>query len=359
MNLSILFFIFTRRENNKQWTRLGLACREFITFTTNSTCRGHLPLRSVVRFANNRFSTMNFSTTEQQLHFVLWTACDRPLLRFFGPYTWIKVLALFMVIVGLIGNTLTVTVVACRKEMRTPTYTMIACLAVTDAVSLMMWYTELYTNTWYWMSKCFRVKIRGPYFDVHTVLNFAKSNAATHLCLFALIRYIAVVHPLTFQQSVTPKRVILLSVIGWLVIFIFVMIIAFISDNVEASSRYKVRLLLDVLYFIVPTTIFLTFHCLKVRALRRSPSLHNNVEHRMNIIVIIILSIFVLVALETPLIRLLILFDAMNFYVRGVGNLLFLFNCANNPVIYFIPTFLKLVRHLQCSASHVNVWDTI
>ena len=287
------------------------------------------------------------STTELQLH------CDLPLLKHSGPYTWIKVLALFMAIVGLIGNILTVTVVACRKELRTSTYSMIACLAVADAVSLLLWFSELYTYMWYLLNDCVGVQISGPYFNPNTLLNFARSNAATHLCIFAFIRYIAVVHPLTFQQNVTPKKVIILSVIGWFVVFIFVMSFAGVFDNIEASPQYKVLLVLDVLYFVVPTTIFSTFHCLKVRALRRSPSLNNNVEHRMNIIVIIILSIFVFVASAALLLRLLFLFDVSNAYVQAVGNLLFLFNCAINPVIYFIPSLLKLLRRLQCSACNV------
>ena len=283
---------------------------------------------------------MNLSTTEQQL---LWTDCDWPLLKNYGPYTWIKVLSLLMLIAGLSGNALTVTVVACKKELRTSTYSMIACLAVADAVSLLQWFTELYTDMWYLVTDCFGVKIRGPYFNHDAVMNFSRSNAATQLCIFAFIRYIAIVHPLTFQQSVTPKRVIILSVIGWLVVFIFVMSIACLFDN-EPSSRSKVLLMLDILYFVVPTTILSTFHWFKVRALRKSPSLNNNVEHRMNIIVIIIISIFVFVASAALLLRSLHIFYVLNSYVRAVVNLLFLFNCAINPIIYFIPSLFEFVR---------------
>ena len=59
------------------------------------------------------------------------------------PYL-VVVLLIFMF--GFIGNIVTVAVISCWRKLHTPTFTMIACLAVSDAYSLLSYTLYMYTN---------------------------------------------------------------------------------------------------------------------------------------------------------------------------------------------------------------------
>ena len=47
---------------------------------------------------------------------------------------------------GFLGKIVTVVVISCLRKLHTPTSTMIACLALSDAYSLLVWFIDQLTN---------------------------------------------------------------------------------------------------------------------------------------------------------------------------------------------------------------------
>ena len=250
-------------------------------------------------------------------------------------------------VLGVIGNILTVVVICCSKKLHTPTFTMIACLAVSDTFSLLMFFLMSYTNTIYLVYFCTGMKIEHSTILL-TVMPFqGRLNAGTQLCLLASVRYMAIVKPLWFRVHITTKKVVIMSVFGWIFVFIFSLVCAIFEEYVF-TSRSKVCNIyrfMNFVSFIIPTSIFIILHCLKLRALRRSPSLNNKSLVRMNVVMTLIVMIYILSSASMAIKRAINCFESSFLELTSIAVLL---NCAINPLIYFFasPPILNRLRHV-------------
>ena len=212
---------------------------------------------------------------------------------------------------------------------------MIACLAVSDAYSLLqhfLWhYTLLYNRVFY--NFC----VDREAYDIarNITIYIGRYNAGFHLCLLAIVRYMAVVHPIKFKTYCSSKKVILSSLFTWIVVLLFSTLCTIVVINrhqIFKSRRqsYDFRASLSFLNFVIPTLLFITLHCLKMRALRRSPALNKNTSRKMTIVITVIILIYVASSASIALGQ----FE-IEFFGK-INTLAFITSCAVNPFIYFM-----------------------
>ena len=170
------------------------------------------------------------------------------------------------------------------------------------------------------------------------------------LCILACLRFTAIVYPFKLKTHCTCKVVILMSMAGWVAILIVSGIYGFFIHTVVYTIFCAVVMAREGVNFLIPSSVFIVLHCLKLRALRRSPSLSNNSSWGMNVIMIIVLSIYSISSASLLIYSFMACyFNYKNNYVFITVKISFLINCAANPFIYF---FLITTN---CTAAPKNV----
>ena len=306
---------------------------------------------------------MNYTTTST-LDYLYNEQCkDRP---FFRPpdNVWSLVILLISTL-GFIGNIVTVAVISCWRKLHTPTYTMIACLAVSDAYSLLLFAMSILTNlTRLIICKAIFSRSSFPVTFITTNAFFkglARNNGGMQICILACLRFTAIVHPL--KAYCTCRAVIVVSVVA--------SVIMLLSSAVESilffvvGRNCVVATPMCALNFIVPCTVFLSLHCLKLRVLRRSPMLNRISSLRMNVVLLLLMSIYVISSASNLLGQIfscyIIVTGFETHFIHMMISVISLsFNCAVNPFIYFFssPAVVHLYQKMwhrlcnRCQESH-------
>ena len=305
-------------------------------------------------------------TTNVTLDYTTYDRCGGiPLFRSVDNSSFfLAVLLLFTS--GFVGNIVTVCVISCWRKLHTPTYTMIACLAVSDAYSLVIMTLHYLTNILLLIFCSQYKEIMSPSaFPVKLVTfnafaGLGRYNAGMQLCVFACLRFTAIVHPLKYKTYCTCKSVIVVSVVASAIILISCAVISTLNNVLRRIYYCAIHGSMYTLNFIVPTSIFILLHCLKLRALRRSPALRNNSSSRMNIVLLVLMSVYTISCTSTLIGN--ILACHMNIYSTHINffiSMSFLFNCAANPFLYFFssPPILQFFRkmwHRLCNTCEVR-----
>ena len=255
---------------------------------------------------------------------------------------------------GCIGNVVTVVIISCWRKLHTPTFTMLACLAVSDAYSLISYTLILDTNMeGIIRCQCFKWRCNANSYYISItfqILNrLGRFTAGMQLCILALLRYIAIVYPLKFKTYCTCKLVILMSLLGAVVILIFAVVFVILVQKIVTNACVPLSLS-DVLNFIIPSLIFIVLHILKLREIRLSPSLNISSLLKMNIVITIVLSIYVTSSASVMIIniRYCHMDGKIDMYWIFITKIFFLGNCAINPFIYFFssPPIVQLFRNI-------------
>ena len=232
---------------------------------------------------------------------------------------------------GFIGNLITIAVISYSRKLHTPTFTMIACLAVSDAFSLFVCVLLYYTiNTYVLLRLCSGMNKKLVGTLKHILDLQSRLNAGSQLCLLASLRYMAIVNLLRFKLVCTSKRVVIMSVLGWLFVLISSASAVFIGAYIYVFNSDKqfcnIMLFMNVANFVIPTSICITLHCLKLRALRRSPSLNNKSLARMNVVITLVVVIYILSSSAIFIDRAMVCYAS---HSLGVDKIVFSFKLCN------------------------------
>ena len=167
------------------------------------------------------------------------------------------------------------------------------------------------------------------------------------LCVLACLWFTAIVYPLKFKTYCTCKAVLVMSIGGSVVSLIISIAVAVLTMAVEYEEYYAVSTVIFTVNFIVPSSIFTVLHCLKLRALRRSPALNSNSSLKMNVVVSVVLSIYV-ISSASMMMNFILVWQYEIVFLSLVTSLSFLINCAINPFIYFFssPPIVQLFRKI-------------
>ena len=259
---------------------------------------------------------------------------------------------------GFLGNIVTVVVISCWRKLLTPTFTMIACLTVSDACSLLVWFIDQLTNVsslllcneflanFIYQSSFPANRVRKIY---NAFSGLARYNGSLQLCVLACLRVTAIVYPHKYQINCTCKTVIVVSIVASVIILI---------ASVVNSAFYQgcaTMIPMFAINFIVPTIVFISLYCLKLRALRRSPALNRISSLRMIVVLIFLMSVYVMSSASILFSRIFYCHE-MEFhkYFKSILTISYLFNCAVNPFIYFfssppIAQFFRKMWHRLCN----------
>ena len=180
-------------------------------------------LKHLIIFSGFKVSTMNDSTNSSADNI---SSCeDVPFLKskLVDDVPYLVAVAI-IVTSGFTGNMFTVVIILCWRKLHSPTFTMIACLAVSDTLSLLSYTMYSYTNV-YSLILCtdFRKTVGDfvTFVTFHTLIGLGRFNAGMQLCILACLRFRAIVYPLKFKTYCTSKAVIAMSVLGSVMVFIF------------------------------------------------------------------------------------------------------------------------------------------
>lgn len=262
-----------------------------------------------------------------------------------------------IVLIGVFGNSLTIGLIMFEKKFHTPTYVTIACLSCSDMMALTFSYLFRFVS---------------PFNMVHS---FVISGVAIsclhvstcHVIMFAILRYLIVAHPLWSRKHVGIKAVLITSLCLW----IYGVTYGIIHIRIFKKSNSKaVIVAIDRIFeIVVPLGLILTFHCLKLRHLKRSETRIISIQAKRMFRVISFIACTYFVTM-TPIWTLVILRVTKVFdddvpdymcFTFAAAIVIYLLNFVIDPFIYFVfsPTFRKqIIRYSKCSNRYMYNTNT-
>lgn len=191
----------------------------------------------------------------------------------------------FIILIGLLGNIITILYVTFTKQLHTPTFLAICSLAITDFLICMISLIVLLAG-------------KNDFFHRHLlvvsyILHFiAMIKSSCDVVFLFSLRYVLIVHQLKCKQYLTNSLVISASLTLWVytfIVFVLVQLIGYFIQNTNMSEyeKYSIGTTVSMLIItLLPVTIILVLHCLKMRKLR-STTVNTAVTRRMSFIIII------------------------------------------------------------------------
>ncbi|KAI4871533.1 hypothetical protein NFI96_017483 [Prochilodus magdalenae] len=247
-----------------------------------------------------------------------------------------------LLLLGLLGNILTILVVWLRPQMRSTTYLYLSSMAVSDILMLVLMPLDLYKH----------LKLS------QFVSECCTFSSILHMTALGAERYLAVCFPLRARLLVTRGRVRALIAALWVVAVLSsapVLVLVGVesvgggesecrsTQYAQSSGLLTAMLWLYNLYFIIPLTLLSLLYGLIARTLRQRAHAHRDHTHRQTLrMMVVIVLVFVLCWLPFHVGRTLFSlspdYSAALYYISQYLNLvsfvLFYLSAAINPLLY-------------------------
>ncbi|XP_066528927.1 growth hormone secretagogue receptor type 1-like [Hoplias malabaricus] len=259
-----------------------------------------------------------------------------------------------LLLLGLMGNILTILVVWLRPQMRSTTYLYLSSMAVSDILILGLMPLDLYKLWWYqpWLLGDVVCKLS------QFVSECCTFSSILHMTALGAERYFAVCFPLRARLLVTRGRVRALIASLWVVAVLSsapVLVLVGVerlgegisecrsTEFAQSSGLMTAMLWLYNLYFIIPLTLLSLLYGFIARTLRHRDHAHRDHTHRQTLrMMVVIVLVFVLCWLPFHVGRTLFSLtpdpSAALYYVSQYLNLvsfvLFYLSAAINPLLY-------------------------
>ncbi|XP_062872063.1 growth hormone secretagogue receptor type 1-like [Trichomycterus rosablanca] len=266
----------------------------------------------------------------------------------------VTTLCVALLVLGLMGNILTILVVCLRPQMRSTTYLYLSSMAVSDIMMLALMPLDLYKLWWYrpWLLGNAVCKLS------QFVSECCTFSSILHMTALGAERYVGVCFPLRARLLVTRGRVRALIAVLWLVAAVSagpVLVLVGVEPEddgmmecrvtrwAESSELMVAMLWLSNLYFIVPLTALTLLYTLIARRLRRRKHLHRDHTHRQTLrMMVVIVCVFVVCWLPFHVARTLFCLSLdsnvhlyfLSQYLNLVSFVLFYLSAAVNPLLY-------------------------
>ena len=247
------------------------------------------------------------------------------------------VTSLIIIVFGLIGNTVTVLSVSCIKDLRKPTYLIIASLACADTLCLIIQRIAKSFDT---------VRYAIP-FDVFMAISAALTGASTHHVIgLSIFRLRILKHPMRFRQHMTRKRTAKYISCCW-ILGVVIGTGAFGLSYMEKHKALQtaVIIFLFVLDVVVYQLILLIIHILKIVELKRSTVYQERISPHIKklsnmMCCIILVNIISNLPMWTTFSLLTMFHEAYELtlircYILPISFLLLVARHSLNPVIFF------------------------
>ena len=280
--------------------------------------------------------------------------------------TPVYIIAFIIFAFGLIGNIITIAKITFDPRFKRPVFICLRCLATADLTSLIIRYTLNFTTLQRYLQYCHRINLP----TVSAFLFFGSHhNSAFHVVMLSAMRFFLVLRPLKYKQIISNRRVNIASAFVWVVSFIIGFIFAISTSMTSKESEINIGY--SGYIFFIPCFLIIVFHILKIRratktqtssrlslsSSTRSISLSSAIKRKMNIIISLIISFYIIPCFIDGAWFIMALSkteDSMtnaelSEWITSTGSLaslMWLLNYASNPVIYFF--FSKRISALLC-----------
>ncbi|XP_055998674.1 neuromedin-U receptor 2-like [Ostrea edulis] len=253
------------------------------------------------------------------------------------PFTW-KLISSIILVTGCVGNVLTIFSIFRDKNLKTPTYILIACMAIADLSAIIVRFIILLWNVFLPdvlpMPEEFELISAG-------VGMVVVQSSCLHVVLFAYVRYTLLVHPLWSRFAITSERVVYASLAVWGLSFFLGTLYGMFGLVITKEFDILVLEIVYISYLITATMIPIAIlHVLKIHRLKKSRTHEcTMITKRMTLIsgIVILVQIAAMVPVAVKVIVLLFqgmpnnsdVTDLIVHLMLSVGN-------SINPVIYFM-----------------------
>ncbi|XP_048753941.2 galanin receptor type 2-like [Ostrea edulis] len=251
---------------------------------------------------------------------------------------WLKVA---MTTFGFLGNGFTFFIIVVKKELHNKTFAVIAVIALSDCLYCMgaiVWGLSYnaYINTKDYRNyeECVN-KVFYDFINIYLsgLMSAAYIASGFFIAVLSVVRYIIISYPLKSNILLTRRRVILtISAVYIVSLGIGVL------KNQETNLGGKVNKPLDLIVsYLVPLSVMVVFHTLKLRTLKRNTfQTTSSSVRKMEIVVVMVVLAFFLLLLPWHVLVMLYEYGLYSptYVAMTVSSLLLQLNNCINPVFY-------------------------
>ena len=249
---------------------------------------------------------------------------------------------------GFIGNTFTVAKIISDRFLHKVVYTAVACLAVADILCIVL--------------LCVRLCLGKNFNDVSddakiitlSVSSCVVCSSAIHTIILSAIRYGMIVHPITTRYELSSAKVIMTSLIGWIISILIGCCYAyynvlFYAKKISEEFDALVQVSFVISILLIPIIFFVVFYILEYRALKHSMLMTiNQNKRRLTSMIKLVLLMYVVCLtpyVVTDVFRLVQLrhkllsqetYKLHTSYLLPVAKVFYILVPSINPFIYFV-----------------------
>ncbi|KAH3826686.1 hypothetical protein DPMN_128596 [Dreissena polymorpha] len=252
----------------------------------------------------------------------------------------------FIFVFGIIANCVVIWRTVVDKKLRSATFAAIASLAFSDAVFLILNMIGA-GRAIYARMRCIQGTFGEPGVFL-TIVGIAWFAANMHISMIAVVRYILLLHPLEAKHILTKKRVLIASVVIWIVSIVLWTTFQILSANgfVSSGASGDATFVIWAVAYLLPVFITVFLHLRKwfvvqsgSKTLHVGQSLHKT-SGRISKLMLVIIVLAVILPIPKlvfeQLAKYKVNLPSHNFKIHseGISMIFFLTNNSINPVLY-------------------------
>ncbi|KAJ7389017.1 hypothetical protein OS493_034151 [Desmophyllum pertusum] len=150
------------------------------------------------------------------------------------PFPWIWIPGWFLTLVGILGNTMVIYLIATNRRLRTQVNVLILSLAIADLCFCLSYFPAFFTCEFYLPCDRELRKIFAAYFAYTSLMN---------LCVLTADRYVAIVMPFKYVSFMTSRCVVTMVTLSWLLPAVFYFLVAITLKQMaseEAITTFRI-----------------------------------------------------------------------------------------------------------------------
>ncbi|XP_062615304.1 neuromedin-U receptor 2-like [Saccostrea cucullata] len=260
----------------------------------------------------------------------------------------VKISALIILILGFVGNVVTICTVLCYKKFHTPTFIAIGCLAFFDTLNIISGFLQHFSTLATYLHNQ-HVVFDRPFLVMtfYLLREIIFTCSCSYIVFLSMIRYLFIVHPLQSKIRLSASIVMAMSAMIWIFFSLFsafkVILITTITKDLSFQNKimHLNSLIMYTLCGLLSICAIIIIHIKKVKALKNS-FVANNIHRRMNVTISIILSVFICFQISVLMHKSALFAFSFNFiprtlvaYTSFLQFLLGTLNYSCNPYMLF------------------------
>ena len=157
-------------------------------------------------------------------------------------FSWVWIPGWSLTVVGILGNTMVIYLIAANRRLRTQVNVFILSLAIADLCFSLSYFPTFFACEFFTDLHCDRQlrKIFAAYFAY---------TSLTNLCVVTFDRYVAIVMPFKYVSFMTSRCVVTMVILSWLFPAVFYFLIAIALNKMASEEAITTFRILTVFVF--------------------------------------------------------------------------------------------------------------